>query len=295
MDPVIRWWFTPVDVGRVHALRAVAYLFVIVEAVWTTGWIHDHGAVPGGLYRPLLLGRLVAIPIPTASWVTGVGAITLLSAVLALTATARRSSLVVPLGWLVVLAYLWWMVIGMSYGKVDHDRFAFLVLLFVLPSVPAVAHGDRRESAAAGWAIRMVQVAIVATYALSAWAKVRFGGWGWADGATLTRAILRRGTALADVALGHPGFMRGAQWATLLFEVATVMILVARPRQMPLIVAGLAAFHLATFLTLGIIFLPHLVALLALLPLEHLSWGLKAGPARSHRVAASTVTRGRRT
>ena len=35
------------------------------------------------------------------------------------------------LGWTVFLLYLEWMIIAMSYGKVDHDRFALLVALAV--------------------------------------------------------------------------------------------------------------------------------------------------------------------
>lgn len=270
-----RWWFAPVDDGRIHVLRLIAYVFVLAETAWTSGWIDEHGDVPAGLYRPLLIARILPIPVPTATWVTVVWTLMVAATLLALAATVRRSTLARPLGWLVAVAYLWWMVIGMSYGKVDHDRFAFLVLLFVLPTVGVAPKGVDRTSEAAGWAIRMVQVGVVATYALSAWAKVRFGGWDWANGATLARAVIRRGTGVADLALDHPGLMHGIQWGTLLLEVATVLILWATPRWMPLIVGALLAFHLATFATLGIIFLPHLVALTALLPLERLlaGWG----------------------
>lgn len=263
-----RWWFTPVDERRIEVLRVIAYLFVLTEAVWTSGWIDDHRDVPGSLYRPLLIARLVPIPVPTPTWVTFAWLLLVAAAPMSIAATVRRSRFVGPLGWLVALTYLWWMVVGMSYGKVDHDRFAFLVLLFVLPTVPVSPRDERRPSEAAGWAVRMVQVGVVATYALSAWAKVRFGGWGWANGATLTRAVVRRGTALADLALERPGLLHGIQWATLLLEVATILILWATPRWMPVVVAALIAFHVATFVTLGIIFLPHLVAVTALLPLE---------------------------
>jgi hypothetical protein len=274
-----RWWFVPQDTARIHVLRLVAYLFVLVEAAWTSGWIDEHRDLPAGLYRPLLIARLLPLPVPTATWVTAAWALMVIASLLALAATVRRSTYVGPMGWLVAGSYLWWMTIGMSYGKVDHDRFAFLILLFTLPTVEVVPRGEDRHSEAAGWAVRMVQVGVVATYALSAWAKVRFGGWDWANGATLTRAVVRRGTAVADLALDHPGLLHGIQWATVLLEAATVLILWAAPRCMPWIVAGLVAFHLATFATLGIIFLPHLVALTALLPLERLV--TERRPARS--------------
>ncbi len=93
----------------------------------------------------------------------------------------------------------------MSYGKVDHDRFAFLVALFVLPSVGRAPLRSRERTEAAGWALTMVALAVVATYALAAVAKIRFGGWDWVDGATLTRAVLRRSTPLSEPLLDVPG------------------------------------------------------------------------------------------
>lgn len=263
------WWLTPVADGRVHVLRLIAYGFIPVDVLWTTAWVAQHRYVPGELYRPLLIGRLLPIPTVTADWVTAVQAALLTSAALALLATARRWSAAIPLGWVVAATYVWWMVIGMSYGKVDHDRFAFIILLFVLPTVRVVPDGSQR-SEAAGWAIRMVHLGIVVTYALSAWAKVRFGGWDWANGATLARAVIRRGTELADLALQHPDLMRGIQWFTIVFEACSILLLIAKPPWVHAVVAALVAFHVVTFLTLGIIFLPHLVALTALLPLERL-------------------------
>jgi hypothetical protein len=159
----------------------------------------------------------------------------------------------------------------MSYGKVDHDRFAFLVLLGVLPTVGAADLGDRRRSLQAGWAVRMTQVAVVATYFLAAWGKLRFGGWNWATGATLTRAVLRRGTDLGQWTLDHPGVLRGLQWGLLLLELAApILLFVRRDRIRYTIVAGLIAFHVITYLAISIIFLPHVVALMAFLPLERL-------------------------
>jgi hypothetical protein len=263
-----RWWLTPVDDGRIVALRWLAYAFVPLDVLWTTASIAEHRFVPGGLYRPLRIGRLLHVPVPTADGVTTVRALLLLAALVALVATARRWTAVTPVGWAVAVLYLWWMLIGQSYGKVDHDRFAYLVLLFVLPTVRTAPAAGRRASEAAGWAVRMVQVGVVATYVLAAWAKVRFGGWGWANGATLTRAVLRRGTMLGDWMLEVPGLLHTVQWLVLVAEAASIVLLVARPRLAWAIVAGLFAFHAVTYLTLGIIFLPHLVAMAAFLPLE---------------------------
>ena len=167
----------------------------------------------------------------------------------------------------------------MSYGKVDHDRFAFLVLLGVLPTVGAATLGEQRRSLQAGWAVRMTQVAVVATYFLAAWGKLRFGGWNWATGATLTRAVLRRGTDLAQWTLDHPGVLRTFQWLLLLLELAAPLLLVVRrERTRYVIVGALIAFHVITYLAISIIFLPHVVALTAFLP-----WSAWAGGRRPPR------------
>lgn len=270
------WWFTPVSTRRIHRLRLLAYAFIPIDVLLTTRWIAEHRFVPGGLYRPLLIGRLFPIPAPTAGGIELVRAVLLAATVAALvSALARRHT--AWLGWTVALAYLSWMVIGQSYGKVDHDRFAFLVLLFVLPTVRPGGHDHAHDhdglSDSAGWAVRMVQVGVVATYVLAAWAKLRFGGWGWANGATLTRAVLRRGTAWADWTLDVPGFLRAFQWFILAFEFGAVVLLFVRPRRVNVIVALLFAFHLMTYLMLRIVFLPHLVAMAAFLPLEQIRRG----------------------
>ena len=68
-----------------------------------------------------------------------------------------------------------------------------------------------------------------------------------------------------------PGLLRLLQWATLLFELASPLLLAVRSeRTRTWLVAMVYGFHLVTFAMLGIIFLPHLVALAAFLPLERI-------------------------
>jgi hypothetical protein len=163
------------------------------------------------------------------------------------------------------------MVIAMSYGKVDHDRYAFLVALAVLPTIGRARWRDRRSSEAAGWAMAVVLVAVMLTYFLAAWAKVRFGGWDWPTGSTLTWAVLRRGTDLATWTLEVPGLLVAAQWAMLVLEFAAPLMLLARSdRARVALAVFLLGFHLMTFAGVMIIFLPHCVAILSLVPWERL-------------------------
>jgi hypothetical protein len=172
------------------------------------------------------------------------------------------------LGWAVFALYFEWMIIAMSYGKVDHDRFAFLVALAVLPTAGRARHGDATRTEAAGWALRVTQIAVVCTYFLAAWAKVRFGGWEWATGSVLARAILRRGTELADLIAPLPGALIAGQIGILAFELASPLIFVLRGRWRYLAVGYFYSFHIMTYAMITISFAPHLVAMTAFLPLE---------------------------
>ena len=124
-----------------------------------------------------------------------------------------------------------------------------------------------------GWALRLVQVVFVLAYPFSAWAKIRFGGWGWMDSATFARAIVRRGSSIGDWLLPYPGLLVIAQWAFIVFEVAAVVLLFpSAPRRLRnAALIGVLLLHVMTFAMIGISFLPHTICLTAFLPLEHLS------------------------
>jgi hypothetical protein len=162
------------------------------------------------------------------------------------------------------------MFIAMSYGKVDHDRVAFLVALAVLPTVGAARWSDRTPDASAGWAMRSIQVAVVLTYFLATFAKFRFGGIDWVTGATLMRAVLRRGTELGDLLVEAPWILQAAQWLLVAGELASPLLLVpGRIGRRAFWVA--VSFHAVTYSMIKIVFLPHVVCLLSFLPLERLT------------------------
>jgi hypothetical protein len=114
-----------------------------------------------------------------------------------------------------------------------------------------------------------VFVTVMLTYFLAAWAKMRFGGWDWATGSTITRAVIRRGTALSEWTLDVPGLLTASQWAMLVLEFAApLMLLVRSDRARVALVVFLLGFHLMVFGGLRIIFLPHCVAILSIVPWE---------------------------
>lgn len=272
---ITSWWFRPVPLARVGVFRLLVYAFIPLDVLVFRPGGAAHGAVDPELYQPLAIGRLLPLPTPTTRWVLWIQVLVIAGAIalVLLGAVSRLPRVQTALGWLVAASYLEWMVISFSYGKVDHDRFAFLVALFVLPTVGRASIRDRRMSAAAGWALRNVQIAVVATYFLAACAKVRFGGWGWVNSATILRAVVRRGTMLADPLMSHPWTLQLTQWFILTMELASPVLLFLRPRWQYLIVVFLLLFHLATFSMITIIFLPHVLCLASFLPLERLVTG----------------------
>lgn len=270
MEPVKRWWFETLPLGRIAAFRTIAYGFIFIDVFLTTSWVANHAHIPPELYQPLFIARILNLPTPTYAVVVGVEVALLLCAAIALRGWAPRAA-----GAAVFFLYLAWMLIAMSYGKVDHDRFAFLIALAVLPTVRPAAWGEKTETQDAGWALRCVQVAVVLTYFLATFAKLRFGGLEWVNGATLMRAVLRRGTFLVDpLAVENPWILHAAQWFIVAFELASPLMLL-RSWIGKLYVRAAFVFHAITYASITIVFLPHVVCLLTFLPLENIRLGAR--------------------
>ena len=260
----LRWLLSPEPRGRVAALGVVLYGFVFVDVLVTTSWVSMHGHTPGALYEPLFIGRLLNLPTPGPVLVPVVKVALLVSAGLALLGRWPRTA-----GAVTFALYLWWMLIAFSYGKVNHDRVAFLVALAVLPTAQRGRWGEPTPDEAAGWAVHSIQLAVVLTYLLATVSKLRYGGVEWLDGSTLMRGVLRRGTGLGDRLVDFPWVLHAAQYALVAFELGSPVMLMRNA--LGRLYVGLAAlFHLVTWATLQITFLPHTVCLLAFLPLERL-------------------------
>jgi hypothetical protein len=281
----LRWWFRPVPLARIAVFRVIAYLFIPVDVLLTTAWVRAHADVPTEWYAPLVIGRVLHLPTPTHTVVLVVQWALVVAAVLAATGRAPRL-----LGATVFLLYAEWMVIAMSYGKVDHDRIAFLVALAVLPTIGRARFRDRRSSEAAGFAMAAVLVAVMLTYFLAAWAKIRFGGWDWPTGATLTRAVVRRGTDLSMWTLDVPYLLPAAQWLMIIFEFAAPLILLVRSDRARVgLVLFLLGFHVMVYAGVTIIFLPHCIAILSILPWERLrTFSRRTSPAITPAPVGST-------
>ncbi len=270
MSSVLRsvagWWTTPVPLARTAVFRAIVYLFLLYDIFFLVNDVVPHGYAPE-LYQPLFIGRVLPLPTPSPALVHSLQVVLVVGALVAATGRLPRLA-----GWIVALCYLEWLIIGMSFGKVDHDHLALLVALWVLPTVGRARFTDTTPSEAAGWAFRCIQVAVVATYVGSAFVKwVRNGApFAWGGGAVFTWAIIRRGTELVSWVLDYPWMLRIAQWMLLIAEFLSPVVLFLHGKALVLAVGFYLSFHLVTYLSLGIHFLPTVVCWLAFFPLERI-------------------------
>jgi hypothetical protein len=263
-------WFTPkIAVARVAWLRTIFYLFVILDMHAFVRDTRDKGEHPG-LYQPLLLARLLDLPKPSVANTTALYVVLIVACLVGATNHFPRIA-----GWIVAPAFTWWVLIGMSDGKVDHDHLALVVALWVLPTVRAgrrgrASYGDQTRSEAAGWAVRCIQISVIATYFLSSIAKLRGAGWtlAWPNSAILTWAIVRRPHPVGEWLLHHPWMLHVMQWVGIIAEFLSPVILFLKGRWQLLGALFFLGFHAANTAILLIHFLPTVVCWLAFAPLE---------------------------
>lgn len=283
MNPVSRWLFRPGPVGRVAVLRLLVYLYVPLDLLTRTAQVVPHAYGSADLYDPVYLLASLHQPSPEP-WLVQTLRIVIIAMSL-LAATGRLPRLA---GWVVALCYLDWACLAMSYGKVDHDHLGLLVALFVLPTVGPTRLGATERTEAAGWALRCIEIAVVATYFLSAYAKeVRFGGAHWVVGATFAWAVIRRGSSPVKLLLHHPLVLVAAQIGLFCMEASTPLLLFLGRRARMVGVAMLLSFHLITWASIGINFAPLVVCLGAFLPLEDIpGWVARRRQPLAHAVAS---------
>ena len=269
---VARWWLRPAPLARFAVLRIAVYLFVPIDLFARTSQVVPHAYGSSELYDPVELLSAIGQPAPQPWFVQTLRVVIIVASLVA--ATGRMPRLA---GWIVAFAFLDWCCLAMSYGKVDHDHLAILVAVFVLPTVGGSSLRSAVNSEAAGWALRCVEVAVIATYFLSAYAKVvRFGHAHWLVGATFAWAVVRRGTFLARPLLHHPLVLLLAQWGLFGLECLTPVVLFLGRRARIVAVLMLETFHVVTQAMIRINFVPLMVCLIVFLPLEDVAPRLAA-------------------
>ncbi len=269
------WCFEATPLSRIALLRVAIYLFVIDDLFFVVNDVFAHADSSPVLYRSMRLRDWLHLPVPQHDYVHVLRWVIIIGCLLCASGRLPRR-LGILTGFVVAAGFTDWVSIGMSYSKVDHDHFALIVAVWVLPTIGVARFRDRTRSEAAGWALLCIQVACVAVYFLSAISKFRFGGLDWPTGSTFAWAITRRGTSLGDLLLDPPWILTVSQFLIITLELLTPLLLVLRGRPRYLFVIVLFGFHLSTYLALKIHFLPLVVCLLAFLPLERIVAQIRA-------------------
>ncbi|WP_434593805.1 hypothetical protein [Brevibacterium sp. 1718] len=265
--PLLRWFMPEVPLARVAVFRVFIYLFIIIDVLTISGDVIAHGWTPE-FYQPLWLARFLHIPA-----VSVLGAQILLTLIIVFSLLAAAGILQRLSGWAVALSFGAWMFYTQGYGYVAHDHMALVIAAFVLPTIGTARFRDvGTASARAGWALRMVQISVVLTYFYSVVMKWIASGniTHWANGAVIIWALMRRGAEWSKPFLEMPGLLIAAQWATLVFEFLSPVVLFLKRGWLYGAVAFFFLFHLMTYLALGIHFLPTVICWAAFLPLEKL-------------------------
>lgn len=268
---VVLWFVAPVPRARIAVFRLLIYAFIPLEILWIRASVVPHSYVPE-LYRPTWLARALHLPPLSVGMATALKYV-ILALVVAAIAAVLLGRLQGTTGWLLATAFWVWMLNSMGFGYVSHDHLAMMVAITVLPSAGVATLRDHTPSEAAGWALRSVQLAVVATYFGSAVLKTLRAGtpFAWANSAVFVWAIMRRGSELIQWTLEYPFLLRLGQWGLLAIEFASPAVLWLRGRWLYLAIAAFCGFHLLTFLSLGIHFLPTVICWAAFLPLERLT------------------------
>jgi hypothetical protein len=261
-------WFAPlVPESRVAIFRTICYLFVILDMHLIVRDPIPLSRHPE-LYRPLLVERIFSLPPPSVPLTISLYVILIVGALLAAAQRLPRAA-----GFVVAAAFTWWTAIGMSYGKVDHDHLAFVVALWVLPTVGSIparwASGQRSRQA--GWALKCIQIAVVFTYFLSGLTKIRSGGWSltsWPESSILMWAIVRRPHGVGQLLMSYPGLLHLMQWFSFTAELTAVVVLWLRGRALLAAALFWLSFHVFTVAVLYIHFAPTVICWLAFAPLE---------------------------
>ena len=266
-NPFLRWFMPAVPLARVAVFRVFIYVFIIIDVLTISGDVIAHGWTPE-FYQPLWLARFLHIPA-----VSVLGAQILLTLIIVFSLLAAAGILQRISGWAVAISFGAWMFYTQGYGYVAHDHMALVIAAFVLPTIGTARFRDvGTASAKAGWALRIVQIAVVLTYFYSVLMKWIASGniTHWANGAVIIWALMRRGAEWSKPFLEMPGLLIAAQWATLVFEFLSPVVLFLKDKWLYGAVAFFFLFHLMTYLALGIHFLPTVICWAAFLPLERL-------------------------
>lgn len=299
-----RWLVAPIPRERLTVLRVLVAGFAAVYVAARLPMFWHIGDRPASTFSPV--GVLSVLERPPAPWVGRLLPVcVIVCSVAAL--TGRRWRFWGPAWALTLLLLSTW---RSSWGQVIHHEHLLVLHALVLAASPAgssgpagggilalraragseprwwtgaaLGHARQRsvdqpipgEPMVAGWWVRLMALATVATYVLAGLAKVRLGGSDWLGGEILQHHLARNvlrldlsgksGSPLADELAGRPGLLAVISALVVMAELGSPLLLLGGTVR-SVWVGLLWGMHVGTALFMWITF-PYQLLLFAFLP-----------------------------
>ncbi len=271
-------WFAPAPAERLAAMRILVGLFALGYLLVRGGTLYHLSGMPRRDFAPVGLARFLDAPLAPAAH----HAIVVATALLALAFTAGvLHSWLAPL---FALGLTWLLGYRSSWGMLFHTDNLLVLHVAVLALAPAAdawsVDGHRRGGAAPpseayGWPLMLMAAITCATYVLAGVAKIKLGGWAWAEGAQLREQVaidnVRKallGSSMSPLAapmLAHDRLFELMAIATLVVELGAPLALLHRRVALVWAVAAWG-FHVGVIALMAIVF-PYPLLGLAYAPL----------------------------
>ena len=187
-------WFAPAPAERLAAMRILTGLFVVgyVLVRGTTLW--RLAAMPRRDFTPVGLARFLDGPL--VAWAHHASVVVMAALAFAFTVGLLHRWLA-PL---FAIALLWVMGYRSSWGMLFHTDNLLVLHVAVIALAPAAdawswdagRRGGRRPPAlseAYGWPLKVMAAMTVLTYFVAGVAKIKLGGWAWAEGVQLREQV----------------------------------------------------------------------------------------------------------
>jgi hypothetical protein len=300
-----RYWFRPTPTLYLGLARIVCVGCAVALMLPTThgGFNHLHrlSELPFAMYHPLLINRIVLLPLGPGFHLSATETLTIFwltfaTGVLALVGFRTNVALLLfTFGYAFLTAY------KNSFGDFHQTQPVLLVTIGALALAPSGRSlsldawiesrrsrsgswiGTVTWSAYAAWPLLFSQSFLALVYLDSGIQKLYFSGLEWMNGSTLGYYLVasgvNRGSQLAGLLLEHPMFVQCLSVVSLLFELGFWLVLV-KPRLAWVYVPLGLGFHLANailriaaiweFMAVYVVFLPTLLGVWRASPLTFL-------------------------
>lgn len=278
---IVDGWFAPAPAERLAAMRILVGLFVVGYLVVRIGAFWRLAAMPARDFAPVGLARLLGTPLAASTH----HAIVVVTAALALAFVAG-----VGHRWLApafALGLTWVFGYRSSWGMLFHTDNLLVLHVAVLALAPAAdawsvdawrraARSPTTPAAEAyGWPLKLMAALTCVTYVVAGVAKLKLGGWAWAEGAQLREQVaidnVRKAllgspmSPLAAPMLAHDRLFELMAIATLVVELGAPLALLHRRLALGWALAAWG-FHLGVVALMAIAF-PYPLLGLAYAPL----------------------------